>query len=333
MKRRDQLLVCAFVVFMVRIYTGLQRVDEVESLTRNLSHGKPNVSVHRESPTTMMRSHSTRRQQSQPQEVVSTRTQPRESSYVQKTPEVTLVGLISMQRSSSTYLARDILGNQTCWVTLNEILQPIRRQSGDAWVEWPGTLLRRGGREALDSNPGHLFAKLIAETGRRRCLEKWAKLDDANGNDSSTPTTRDQCRDHCYVTWKQFPHKLSLETHPKIWHALQRRYRFHMLILERDISQRWRSFWYAQHTNDWNTAGDKKHKDALAALAVPPIADDFRAQHEAWYQMIQKFVSSPDAPHSMRLNYNEVTGKTMDEMRTIIWDFLHTSVHLSKNIM
>ena len=233
--------------------------------------------------------------------------------------KVTLVGLISMQRSSSTFLSKDILGSQTCWVNLNEILQPQRRQSADAWFVGPGRELQRGSPAVLESNSGRQYADFIAETGRRRCLEKWAELTMEGENFNA----QEQCDNHCYITWKEFPHKLSLEKHQEIWTAMHRHYDFYMLILERDIQKRWRSFWYAQVTNDWNTNGDPTHKDALSNAKVPPVQDEFKWQHEAWYAMIRSFVTRSAAPPSLEMRYEDVTSrKSVQEMQQNVDNFI-----------
>lgn len=143
---------------------------------------------------------------------------------------------------------------------------------------------------------------------------------------------KEQCQNHCYITWKEFNHIVSPPKHKEIWTELHKRHDFYMLILERNIAQRWRSFWFAKKTNDWNIAGDKSHKEALAAIdnELPPMENKFLREHEDWYRMVRAFVSSSGAPYSLELNYDEVTQKKVGEMREIIRHFIQTAILLSK---
>ncbi len=85
---------------------------------------------------------------------------------------VSIIVIVSEQRSSSTFLSHDILAKQSCHLSLNEVLFKDQRQSGDAWeIEGKELGLNKG---AFGSDPTKI-ASLVPKVAIRRCRQMLEK--------------------------------------------------------------------------------------------------------------------------------------------------------------
>lgn len=205
-------------------------------------------------------------------------------------PNVALVAVVSMQRSSSTSLLENVMvkGND-CAISLNEIFQNKTEQSGDAWTvdgkNMTGPVKR--------INPS-LMSDFLMRVAKRRCIEMLRS------------DTRNHCQNRCVAGFKVFPEHLALQQHEAI---LKKTPNLIAVILERNVEARWESRYVAAATGDWDTTGSAKHKKKFQELKVPSInastefcnSKDWRwkqlchfgSKHNDWYAFVRKILS-PD---------------------------------------
>ena len=86
-----------------------------------------------------------------------------------------------------------------------------------------------------------------------------------------------------------------------------------VVVLERDLNQRWKSYWLAQKTNDWDVTGSAAHKERLASLesSIPAIDTTFQYRHERWYNFVNSLFAEDGSlfwvPH-INVAYDEVVS-------------------------
>ena len=209
---------------------------------------------------------------------------------------MSIVVVASHQRSSSTYLSDEIIGKLPCHLPLNEIFTPTPSQSGDAWptvgkdlgikqVNWDTA----SNNETMISQPT-LLATFVLEVARRQCRQKLRQEGDA----------AKECHNHCWVNYKHFP--IHTPNSELVWDALIDQNHFHhkpkssfaMAILKRDVQDRFRSYWFANHTGDWNVQGSKEHKEKLANMTVPNDTEEaisFRNEHQCWFKKVRDYAN------------------------------------------
>lgn len=249
---------------------------------------------------------------------------------------ISLIVIASHQRSSSTFLSYNILtgkrvNNQSslladCGLALNEILTNSQQQSGDAW-EMEGKRIFgtfNGTRAATHISPSKL-ASFIVQVGQRRCKEV---LHHCN----STLL----CDNHCFVNYKHFPSHLDTEQAKILWDALLNETvaqssgnwnPFGMIVLERNVQDRWKSRWYARKTGDWCTHGDADHKAKLNAAKVPIMEDKFRIDHENWYKSVRAYIQTKNAKTTgvpfIELSFDNVTNNAVEVTRDLVTERLY----------
>jgi len=238
--------------------------------------------------------------------------------------EITFVGVVSMQRSSSTFLSRQILAGEdippdsslanapflqstatrphTHFIALNEIFQTYEQQSGDAWSTDGKELLQDGKRKVKDLS-GEEIHDFLLRVAHRRCQFQI-------GKDLKQSSVGAGNRHQCIVTFKQFAEHLTMEQHKHVWKSLPN---FRMIILERNIEDRWKSYWFAQQTGDWDVLGTKEHKQELNTKignnVIPQVSAEFKEKHKHWYNAVHEFLDgegvSKDIPH-LFIRYSDV---------------------------
>lgn len=98
----------------------------------------------------------------------------------------------------------------------------------------------------------------------------------------------------CLVTYKHFDVHLPPPKSIELWESLSAvaANPLRMVILERPVEERWRSYWVAQETGDWNVFGDPDHKSKLQQMeqqdgGIPPVDSDFQEDHVSWYELVR----------------------------------------------
>ena len=186
---------------------------------------------------------------------------------------VSVIVVASDQRSSSTFLSQDILGNMPCHLSLNEVLSQSKVQSGDAWnIE--GQRNQMNNRRTNQLDPADL-ATFIRSVGERRCRTMLAETNQT-----------DRCQNHCWVNYKHFPGHLDSWQHAILWQSLSQQVPLAMIILERNVKDRWRSIRYARESKDWNVQGSAEHKIKVEATDPGPIPERFKYNHEEWFRLV-----------------------------------------------
>ncbi|CAB9523724.1 expressed unknown protein [Seminavis robusta] len=234
---------------------------------------------------------------------------------------ISVIAVLSAQRSSSSFLARDILAQMDeCHVNLNEVLAPSAMQSGDAWAIEANHL--GFAHLPITQVDPDLLAQFVLQVGRRKCRETLLLFHSNN----TTTTTHNNCHNHCWIVYKHFDTHLALWQHSlflkSMIQQLQRDVesslpitrvhdtRFVMAILERHAEERWRSKWYARHHKDWDTHGTPQHRQQVdLAQDVPPMAEEFAFAHDQWYQLIRGFAAAAahDRVRVLELTYENIT--------------------------
>ena len=203
-------------------------------------------------------------------------------------PEIALVAVVSMQRSSSSTLTNTVLTNNEtnpCVLSLNEIFVNSTVGSKDAWPV-----------DGMDLNfplfqiKPRVLRDFVLRVAKRRCINH-LKQDDDN-----------VCRNRCIVGFKEFNNQLSLEQHKWLWRNTPN---LTIVVLERNVQDRWKSKWVAIQTGDWDTNGSLEHKNQIAAMDIPPIyvsetdeycksskrimnsACNFGQSHKEWYEFVR----------------------------------------------
>ena len=220
---------------------------------------------------------------------------------------ITFIAVVSMQRSSSTFLSHQVLAGEkeseklaiaplsACplhhFISLNEIFQTYEQQSGDAWSIEGKELLNGGQRKVFDLTALELV-DFLQSVAKRKCRQQIAR-DRSRGETStrleSCPEDTQVHKHHCFVNFKQFDNQLTLEQHEQVWKSLPD---LRIIILERAIEERWKSFWYAQKTGDWGVSGTSGHKESIAKSQPPDIPSPFRERHERWYSRVRELTGS-----------------------------------------
>lgn len=212
---------------------------------------------------------------------------------------ISLIVVASGQRSSSTFLSHQVLGNMSCHFSMNEIFNP--NNSGDAW-ETEGKELLLETKMRSPNNPPEALAKFILKVGTRRCRER---IQDGQ---------MEGCNNHCWVNYKHFTNHLQPWQHVPLWNSLLEQTKaqntvFSMAILERDVKERWRSHWFATNTGDWNARGTAEHKAKLAAAKVPSVQASFLADHQNWFGLVRNYAKSM---HSLLESMGQETFPVLD---------------------
>lgn len=265
--------------------------------------------------------------------------------------ETVFVVVVSMQRSSSTFLSHQILTGanhskqespinnappmSTCplrhFITLNEVFTNHPQQSGDAW-EVEGKDLVRDGTDPKDLTVEQL-SDFLQQVAQRRCREKVqedlklvSSVNFSTQNDLLS-TCPPRLRHHqCSVSYKHFDFHLPHEKVEKIWKTLVPNLR--VVILERKIEERWRSVWVAKQTGDWNVHGTEDHKKKLAELEkkVPIVPDRFRSEHETWFSVVRSALKPGhllEGVPQLDLAFYDVVGKPLEvrnQTLELIWN-------------
>jgi len=222
---------------------------------------------------------------------------------------VSYVIIVSMQRSSSTFLSKAVLGSQPCHVTLNEILSPGPGQSEDAWTtEGIEMGISQDRCTKTDYCTVDIMAKFIQKVAQRRCQEKWQSLPDKGA----------QCHNHCTANWKHFNVHLPWDQHIPFWKTFYRQLQDHSVIavqLERPVQERWRSWYFAQSTGDWNTIGTDDHKQKLGEMEIPPVRDAFRQEQNSWFALVNRYFNQTGGIPMLKTKFVDVTNNPMQETR------------------
>ena len=278
--------------------------------------------------------------------------------------QITLIAVMSMQRSASTFLAETLMklnknitneGGElaplldTCpwhhFLAMNEVFKPDLKQSGKTWFTGKGreALLRQHDgqgnytsiydmplierRRRVKNISGQELGEVIREEASKRCRWKIEnspfKIDTANGTDfldgfypggKKAPP-----RHHCFISYKHFNDDLLKDQIMQLWRSLSQNLK--LVVLERDVVQRWRSWSFAQKTGDWNTHGATEHKKQVAEATVMEVSDKFKKQHWSWYELLRSMLQGPDGVFanisSVFVTYKEVTHNQTEARRKI----------------
>ena len=205
-------------------------------------------------------------------------------------PDIALVAVLSMQRSSSTSLtemAMTINGTNPCVLSLQEVFS--RSQSRND-MELYGQGLLQGEVYAV---PPRLFRDFIMRVAKKKCTDQLKRLD-----------TNNVCHNRCIVGFKEFEEQISYEQHEWLWKNIPN---MTIVVLERDVEARWNSRYVAEFKDDWNTKGFDGHKQAIKETHVPSMSvsdtDEFcesvkwnqlcrfGEKHNKWYSFIRDKLS------------------------------------------
>mmetsp|Transcript_27837 Transcript_27837/g.48131 ORF Transcript_27837/g.48131 Transcript_27837/m.48131 type:complete len:428 (+) Transcript_27837:151-1434(+) len=245
---------------------------------------------------------------------------------------VSIIVVASHQRSSSTYLSDEILGEMPCHLTLNEIFFPDPKQSGDAWSTVGEELgIKKVNRKLSDKEMGqqrNYLAAFVLEVARRRCRQKLLQQDTSSG----------QCRNHCWVNYKHFP--IHTPTPELIWDGIIQQNNlnhhknpsayFAMIILERNVHDRYRSKVFAKQTGDWNVKGSQHHKEKVANFTVSEDTEKavkFQKEHKWWFNKVREYANGTLTPLDVpvvELTFDAITNrstslnKTQKELRDVL---------------
>lgn len=231
---------------------------------------------------------------------------------------ISIIVVVSEQRSSSTFLSHDVIGSLPCHLSLNEILIPSPQQSGDAWST-VGQEMSLNQSGAKDNDPD-VLSDFILRVAKRRCHQKL---------EASQVQQHDNCNHHCWVNYKHFGCHLTDHQHEVLWNALLEQQTNHnnrnsmpssmsMIILERDVKERWRSKWFAEQTGDWQTRGSAEHKAQLAKAKVPVVQSKFVVEHNRWYRRIRSYANGKKEMPVVELDFANLTQQDVDVTRGIL---------------
>jgi hypothetical protein len=192
------------------------------------------------------------------------------------------VDIVSAQRSGSTNLQR-VLTKHPCLVPANEIFQNNTQQSGDAWAT-AGAIFS-GGVKALTPNQ---IIRFIRRLHAKKCQQH--------------VSVNHACRTHCALVFKHFHEHLTIPQHTAVLRlpdALP-------VVLERNVSDRWRSSALAFSSNDWDTEGREVHKARLKTVPEHSVANEkkycnlfgnkmclFSETHNRWFAFARQTARRP----------------------------------------
>lgn len=244
---------------------------------------------------------------------------------------VSIIVVASHQRSSSSYLSKEILGEMPCHLRLNEIFFRDPKQSGDAWSTVGEELgIKKVNRKLSDKEMGqqrNYLAAFVLEVARRRCRQKLLQ-----------DTSSGQCRNHCWVNYKHFP--IHTPTPELIWDGIIQQNNlnhhknpsayFAMIILERNVHDRYRSKVFAKQTGDWNVKGSQHHKEKVANFTVSEDTEEavtFQKEHKWWFNKVREYANGTLTPLDVpvvELTFDAITNrstslnKTQKELRDVL---------------
>lgn len=245
---------------------------------------------------------------------------------------VSIIVVASHQRSSSSYLSKEILGEMPCHLRLNEIFFRDPKQSGDAWSTVGEELgIKKVDWKLSDKEMGqqsNYLAAFVLEVARRRCRQKLLQQDTSSG----------QCRNHCWVNYKHFP--IHTPTPELIWDGIIQQNNlnhhknpsayFAMIILERNVHDRYRSKVFAKQTGDWNVKGSQHHKEKVANFTVSEDTEKavkFQKEHKWWFNKVREYANGTLTPLDVpvvELTFDAITNrstslnKTQKELRDVL---------------
>lgn len=210
--------------------------------------------------------------------------------------EMTFFPIISMQRSGSTSTANTLLKETHCpykhLVPLGEIFDEHVFQSGDAWeVDAQQYLFQNKARRKKQTLSGEDWVRFIVRVAQRRCqwlaLTATPFLRNSSGQQKTSACAQlSYGHKHCIVTLKHFSiHPTSFQASRQLWRLLPQPKV--VVVLERPVEDRWKSWVLANTTGDWDVWGTAKHKEAIAKQPTPPIAPWFRQEHLKWYELVR----------------------------------------------
>lgn len=157
---------------------------------------------------------------------------------------IRFLSIVSMQRSSSTFLNYNIhLPGYTVY-PVNELFQNNTHQSGDIW-RVDGTAAGIYNYTSVKAIPPSKLHPFLDALYNRKC----------------------QSNVNCIVIFKQFSEQLTPSQHMDVWKHKD----LITVVLERNIFQRWKSKWFAHTNNDWTIDGAETHQHALKSFHVPPL--------------------------------------------------------------
>jgi len=276
-----------------------------------------------------------RPQQQEAPPTVPSNTHPPNTATEQPPPplQLTYVIILSLQRSSSTFLSHEILGHQPCHVSLNEILN-----SNEIDYAWDTAGAELGITPEICRKTkvctGELMATFVRKGAEYRCRRQMRNH------------PNDQCNNRCTVNWKQFINHMTPEKkHIDFWMALQNQIKNNQhesavaIRLERPVEDRWKSNYIAETTGDWDVKGSAEHKAKIEEMKrqnkIPPVDDNFRKIHEKWYDMVDSaFFHQNNNNNSsiimfpmMETTFVSITSKPINDTRAEVDEFI--SKHLS----
>jgi len=227
-------------------------------------------------------------------------------------PSIAFVGVVSMQRSAATSLAGQVLAQASpCGVSLNAIFLNSISQSGNAW-SLDGSELEGSTKELEPS----LLRDFLVRVGKRKCADKLK--DDVDNT----------CHNKCIVAFKEFDDHLTKTQHEYIWKHTPN---MTVVVLEREVQDRWKSRYVSAKINDWDTKGSFWHKEKMDNMmdTIPLLKESeqycdnmdkewrqlchFEEKHKAWYKFVREAVS-PKAEVSFNDTVLESGKKARDKI-------------------
>lgn len=246
---------------------------------------------------------------------------------------ISFVAVLSMERSSSTFLANRVLVPdevENAWlsnsktksnesfsvhqeaseeatlvptskwplrhfISLNEIFQTYEQQSGDAWtIDGVDLLTRNGERRVRDLDVDELIDFLL-RVSKRRCRKKIQNKYQKASNSTTTAATNSAA--HQQELHQCFVTFKAFDSQlPYDTHKALWKYLpdLRVAILNRDVKDRWRSKWFAETTGERKIAQLSNSN----STTIPPVPTNFERRHTEWYRFIDMLFVEEGGPLS-----------------------------------
>ena len=186
-----------------------------------------------------------------------------------------MIVIASDKRSAATFLSIKILEQMPCHLGLEEAFN----EQGEYWQL---DARRIGFGLAPEHNDPDQLATYVTKLARNRCRDHFKK----------GTMDAQQCNNHCWVNYKHYPNHLGAWQHSLLWNGIKARVSsFAMIILERNVMDRWRSLWYDQTYQDPAEWGIEEHKQAVDQVRPDRMPGHFAYDHTAWFQLVRGYAT------------------------------------------
>jgi len=183
----------------------------------------------------------------------------------------------------------------------------------------------------LQHLPGQKLAQVIQEEAHRRCgasIQRDAEHAQAKmypfNMESDEAVIPDFCpkgtnaTHRCFVNYNHFDDQITESQLHGLWSALSPDLR--VVLLERDVKERWKSWQYAQKTGDWEIGNLEEHRKKIDVHADIPT-NGFLTRHSRWYTLLRDMLQEPNGSFanltSVEVTFEEVINNQTETRKKI----------------